>query len=335
MVPSLPSVTLIVATFNEAAFIDDCLVSLEAQDYAGQIAIVIADGGSDDGTPERIGRWHDRLDLVVIANPHQRQAPGLNRAAAAANGEILIRIDAHTTYAADYVSASIRALREPDVHAAGGALRPMGKSRFGRAVAAAMRSPLAAGPAKFHREDAAGDVDTVYLGAFSRDDFTTLAGFRAFPSGAGEDADFYFRMRRRGWRVYLDPSIRSEYRPRENLGALWRQHFRYGQAKAELLWANRVFPSLRPLAPALLVAALVGGVAMVPTVGWWPLIAIAGTWLAALLVVGAATPALLALVVLATKAMHLGYGLGLWWGILRGPRRVRRAFAAGEAVREA
>ena len=327
MVPDVPSVTLLVATFNEAAFIDDCLASLAAQDYPGVLSVVIADGGSDDGTRERIARWQGPLDLAVIDNPDRRQSPGLNRAAAVATGEILVRIDAHTVYAPDYVSASLRGLREPGVHAVGGALRPVGATRFGCAVAAAMQSPIATGPAKFHREDGGGEVDTVYLGAFSRDDFMVLGGLRSFPSGAGEDADFYYRMRRRGWRVRLDPSIRSEYRPRHHPGALLRQHFRYGQAKAELLWANGVFPSLRPLAPALLVAALVGSVAAVPAIGWWPLAAIGGVWLAALLVAGAATPAMLPLVVFASMVMHLGYGIGVWWGMLRGPRPVQRALA--------
>src|SRR3989304_6726952 len=86
-------------------------------------------------------------------------------------------------------------------------------TRFGRAIAVAMGSRLATGPARFPRPDGRGDVDTVFLGAFARAGFVALGGFRDFPSGAGEDADFFFRMRRGGGRVHLHPALRGEDRP--------------------------------------------------------------------------------------------------------------------------
>jgi glycosyltransferase involved in cell wall biosynthesis len=277
----LPSVTLIAAVFNEAASIDGCLDSLAAQSYRGPLSMVVADGGSNDDTRERLAHWEDRLALTVVDNPDRRQSPGLNRAAAVATGDVLIRFDAHTVYAPDYVAASITALRASGAAAAGGALVPVGTTPFGRAVAAAMRSPLATGPGRFHREGIPGDVDTVYLGVFRRADFMALGGYRSFPSGAGEDADFYHRMRRRGWRVHLDPKIRSTYRPRQTPGGLLRQQFRYGQAKAEMLWANGAFPSWRPLAPALLVAGIVAGVAVGISGPMWPLGTLLALWLLA------------------------------------------------------
>jgi len=320
-----PSVTIILAVLDEAESIDACLGSLAAQDYPGDLTVVVADGGSGDDTRIRIAAWMGRVRLTVIDNPRRRQAFGLNLAAAASAGEILVRADGHTTYAPDYVSTVVRALEESGAGAAGGPMTAVGSTRFGAAVAAAMRSPFATGPGRFHRTGAGGDVDTVYLGAFRRDTFMELGGYRALPSGAGEDADFYFRMRRRGLRIRLDPAVRSEYRPRQRVGALWLQHFRYGRAKAELLWANGVFPSLRPLGPALLVAALVAGIATGPMVGWWPLGMVGAAWLLVLGAAAATAPRLAPGVMLAAAVMHLAYGLGLWWGLLRGPQPVRRA----------
>lgn len=326
----LPSVTLLLPVLNEVESIDDCLRSLAAQDYAGPLSIVVAEGGSTDGTRERLEAWASDLSLQVVENPEVRQAPGLNRAAAAATGEILVRADAHTVYEPDYVAASIRGLFEASAMAVGGSMRPSGRTPFGRAVAVAMASPLTTGPAKFHRSGSAGEVDTVYLGAFRKSDFDSIGGFRTFPSGAGEDADFYFRMRRAGGRVMLDPRIESVYRPRETPGTLLKQHFRYGQAKAELLWANRRFPSLRPLAPAALVPALVTGSVLAGAGVWWPLGILGAAWLGLLL--AAALPARrLALRVAAAAAlMHIGYGFGFWWGLARGPGPVRRLLRGDE-----
>lgn len=317
--------SVLLPVLDEAETIDECLQSLARQDYGGPLSLVVADGGSTDGTRERLAIWAERFPLHVVDNTAVRQAPGINLAAAAADGEILVRADAHTVYAPDYVTASVRALLDSPAHAVGGAMLPEGRTRFGRAVAIAMMSPLTTGPARFHRPGSAGEVDTVYLGAFRRDDFESLGGLRAFPSGAGEDADFYFRMRRRGGRVMLEPRIRSVYRPRECPGALLRQHFRYGQAKAELLWANRRFPSWRPLAPAALMAGIVAGALLAGLGTWWPLAVLGGSWLAALAVAAASAGWLAPLVAGAAALMHLGYGAGLWWGLLRGPRPVRRS----------
>jgi succinoglycan biosynthesis protein ExoA len=328
---ALPSVTVVMPVLNEEAVIDECLRTVAAQDYAGTWGLVIADGGSTDGTRSILESWVERMaGWSVIDNPQRGQSPGINLAVEAARGEVIVRMDAHSLYEPDYVSRSVAVLIGSGAVAVGGPMRPKGVTPFGRAVAAAMSSSLTTGPGRFHRQGASGAVDTVYLGAFRRDEFLDLGGLRSFPSGAGEDADLYHRWRRRGRTIVLDPAIRSEYRPRSTVRSLFRQHFRYGGAKAEMLWLNGAWPSWRPLAPAALVALLVGSavLALVGGPGWPLLVAIAG-WLAVLLLAAARRPRLAPGVVLAGALMHLGYGLGLWWSLLRGPWRVRRAVGGG------
>jgi succinoglycan biosynthesis protein ExoA len=332
----LPSVTIVMPVLDEAAILDECLRSVADQDYAGEWTLIVADGGSTDGTRAILESWRERRpDWRVVDNPQRRQSPGVNRAVAIAQGEIVVRMDAHTLYAPDYVTRSVAALLDGEAVAVGGPMLVRGVGRFGRAVAAAMSSPLTTGPARFHRDGASGEVDTVYLGAFRRADFIEIGGLRSFPSGAGEDADLYHRWRRAGRRIVLDPRIRSEYRPRSTVGSLFRQHVRYGGAKAELLWVNAAWPSWRPLAPALLVVGLVGS-GLLALVGGpaWPLAAVAGTWAVVLLAAAVRHPRLLPALLVAGAVMHLGYGLGLWWGLLRGPWRVRRALASHASTPE-
>jgi succinoglycan biosynthesis protein ExoA len=330
---TLPSVSIVMPVLDEAEVIDEVLASVAAQDYEGQWEVVIADGGSTDGTLDTLAGWTDRLPRWrVVHNPRRLQSPGIAVAVAASTGDVVVRMDAHTVYAPDYVTRSVEALLDTGATAVGGPMRPRGLTSFGRAVAAAMSSPLTTGPGRFHRDGASGEVDTVYLGAFRRSDFLALGGLRTFPSGAGEDADLYQRWRRGGGTVVLDPAIRSEYRPRSTVASLWRQHVRYGSAKAELLWANGTFPSWRPLAPAILMAAIVGsGVAWLLGAPAWPLGVVMVGWLAALLVAAAPHPRMLLQVMMAGAVMHLAYGIGLWWGLVRGPRRVRRWLDGGEA----
>ena len=322
-----PSVTVLLPVLNEAATVDACLESLADQDYPGRVEIVIADGGSTDGTLDLVERWKDRLVIRVIDNLRRKQAHGLNMAAEAANGDILVRADGHTIYARDYLSRSVDALTSSDAVAVGGRLAPEGTTPFGRAVAVAMTSPLGIGPGRFHHSNTPEFVDTVYLGSFRRDDLVAIGGFRSFPSGAVEDADLFYRWRQLGRRVLLDPSIRSVYRPRQTPSSLARQFLRYGQGKAEMLHVNGRWPSWRPAAPtALLLGVIAFMIIGMLGVAWWPLLALLGAWLVAVAV--AATPGAGSFAgwlraAIAVAIMHWSYGIGLIGGLLRRPSKVR------------
>ena len=312
-------VAVVLPTFNEEGFIDACLRSLAVQDYPGRWEVVIADGGSTDATRQHIAEWQDRINLTLVDNPAQVQSEGLWLAATATDAEILVRADAHTTYASDYIRRSVEVLNETSATAVGGPMAPDAPSAFGAAVAGMMRTPLGIGPGAFHHGGERRSVDTVYLGAFRRSDFLNLGGMRTLPSRVAEDADFYWRMRRAGGTVLLDPAIRSVYRPRETWPALWQQFFKYGRGKADMLLVNGVWPSWRPLAPLLLVLGLLGGVGLGLFGIWWPLAALTLVWMLALVVAARGRP--LCVVVAAT--MHVSYGFGLLTGLARMPGRVR------------
>lgn len=326
--PLEPAVSVILPVLDELDEIDACLASLAAQDHGGPLEIVVADGGSTDGTVARLADWAARDTRVrVIDNPRRRQSDGLNLAGLAATGEVLVRADAHTTYAPDYVRRSLEALARGGAVAAGGRLWPEGRTRTGRAVAAAMRSPLGIGPARFHHADRPELVDTVYLGAFTRADFIAHGGFRTLPSGVAEDADLYWRWRRAGRSVAFDPAIRSTYTPRETLRAFARQNWRYGIGKAEMLWLNGRLPSWRPLAPLALVCGLTAATLLAASgrsgARRAPLATLLAAWggvvTAAAVRTGPAEPGVRPRTAAAVAAMHLAYGAGLTYGLLRGP----------------
>jgi succinoglycan biosynthesis protein ExoA len=319
---SWPSASVILAVFNEAEFIDGLISDLGGQDYPGLMELIVADGGSTDGTRQSLDEWAaGDPRVLVISNPHRRQSHGLNLAAARATGEILVRVDGHTRFASDYVTASVRVMEETG-GAVGGRMAPVGRSDFGRAVAAAMGSPLTIGPGRFHHATVREEVDTVYLGAMRREQFEELGGFRAFPSGTSEDADFYERWREHGYRVFVDPSITSTYTPRDDPRSLWAQYYRYGRGKSEMLWLNGKLPSLRPLAPlALVLGLLLLAVVGVVTRAWLPLAVLAGLWLLLLVWVAVRANEPAHRVFTAAAIMHVAYGSGELVGLVTGPGR--------------
>lgn len=315
-----PSVAILLPVLNEGESIDDCLQSLAEQDYGGPTEILVADGGSTDDTLDRLGTWSDRLTrLRIFENPDRVQSAGLNLLAEVAHSEILIRADAHTRYARDYVSRSVAALDGAPNAAVGGPMLPQGTSDFGRAVAVAFKSPLAIGPARFHHATRPTEADTVYLGAMKKSTWDSLGGMRALPSRVAEDADFYYRLRKAGGRVLVDPAIVSSYRPRETISDLWRQFYRYGLGKADMLYVNGEFPSWRPLAPLALVLGLAAGLVLLAVGEPRPLTIVLVAWLVALAVASRLNP----LVLVATAVMHISYGFGLIRGLFRRPGVVR------------
>ncbi|MEY2434902.1 MAG: hypothetical protein QOC92_4627 [Acidimicrobiaceae bacterium] len=246
---ALPAVTVAVPVLNEALHIEACLDAIAAQTYSNIAEVLVIDGGSTDRTRELAVR----LGATVLDNPRRIQAAALNVALLEAKGEVLVRVDGHCELAADYVERCVEALERTGAAVVGGAMTPTASGWKQRGIAAAMSSPLGAGPARFHVGGDPGWVDTVYLGAYRTDDARAVGGY-AEDVGVNEDAEFAIRMARSAG-VWFDPNIRSTYVPRDSFRALARQFYRYGRSRAATV---RKHP--RSLSPRQLVApALVLG----------------------------------------------------------------------------
>jgi hypothetical protein len=248
-----PAVSIVLPTLNERAYIRDCLESLLKQDYACVDEILVVDGGSTDGTreiAEAVGG-----PVRVVENPRVTAAAAMNIGIAAAANDLVVRADAHTLYDRDYVTRCVHTLLSSGAAVVGGPMRPVGMSPFGRAVAAATSSPFGVGPGRFHYSTELEDVDTVYLGAFRRQTVIDAGGYDEVNlQWAAEDQELNFRIRQRGGRILLDPTIRSQYFPRQSPAALLRQYHNYGMCKASTLAKHGRLPYWRPLAPAAMVA---------------------------------------------------------------------------------
>jgi len=313
--------SVVLPTLNEREYITDCLDSLEAQDHEGIAEILVVDGGSTDGTREMV---RSRGGMVrLVDNPKVTAAAAMNVGIAAAREDVIVRVDAHAVYATDYVSQSLQTLVESGAGLVGGRMRPIGRTAFGRAVAAVTSSPFGMGPGRFHYATAAQDVETAWLGTYRRSTVTDVGGYDETElQWAAEDQELNYRLRRAGHRIRLDPSIRSSYFPRQQLGGLWRQYVNYGVCKASTLKKHRTMPYWRPLAPAALVAGtvLVGVVGLAtrrPALVLVPLLGY-GTGAGVIALRLGAEPGVAphrALVALAV--CHWGHGVGFWRGIGR------------------
>ncbi|NBV66834.1 MAG: glycosyltransferase family 2 protein, partial [Actinobacteria bacterium] len=222
-----------------------------AQDYQGRFEVILAVGPSKDQTLEianQLAKSDSRV--VVVLNPTGRTAAGLNIALAKSNSPIIVRVDGHAEIPSNYLSIAVELLRETGAVNVGGLMGAVGKTRFEKSVARAMRSPLGVGAAKFHTGGGSGEVDTVYLGCFLREALIEIGGFDERFTRA-QDWELNFRLRKRGGKIYFDPRLEVTYRPRPNLAALAKQYFEYGRWRRVVSRKHSGTINYRYLAPPL------------------------------------------------------------------------------------
>ena len=193
-----PPVSIILPTLDERDCIVDCLSSVLTQDYPTIDEVLVVDGGSSDGTPELARGLDDRVR--VVGNPRTTAAAAMNIGLAEARNDLVVRLDAHTIYAPDYVRRSVATLTESGAAIAGGPMRPVGRTSFGRAVAAVTTSPIGIGNGRFHYATEACDVETVYLGIFDRRTIAAAGGYDEDGiQWAAEDQELAFQVVTAGW----------------------------------------------------------------------------------------------------------------------------------------
>lgn len=250
----VPFVTVAMPCLDEEAYIEGCLASVFAQDYpTDRLEVIVADGGSQDRTRAILAGIAGREPrLRVIDNPQRLQAPGLNRALAAARGDVLVRMDVHCEYAPDYVRCAVDALATSGAANVGGAQRAKARTSFQRSLVAALASPLAVGGARYRDAEAEGFVDTVFLGTFDVATLRALGGWDE-QAATNEDAELNQRILASGAQIFLSRSIVVHYFPRASMRALYKQYFRYGLGRARTALKHRGLPTLRPMAPFFLV----------------------------------------------------------------------------------
>jgi glycosyltransferase involved in cell wall biosynthesis len=328
--PPTLDITIIAACRNEIGHIRQFLDSLFSQDMSGLTwEAVIADGSSDDGTRQVLADYVSRHpQLRTIDNPKRIVSPGLNAAIRAARGRVVMRMDAHTSYAPDYCKRCLMELARTGADNVGGPARTTTQGTRARAFAAAYHSRFSTG-ARFHDDSYEGWVDTVPYGCWRKE---TLERLGLFDEALvrNQDDELNLRIIRAGGRIWQSPEIRSWYSPRVTLRALFLQYFQYGFWKAAVIRKHHLPGSWRHLVPvafvlahAILLAACIVTAAADPAV----FLGAARLWLLLIVSYGAAN--LTASVAAAAKSgwstlpylpavftvYHFSWGLGFLAGV--------------------
>ena len=347
---NLPFISVIVPCRNEEKFIGGCLDSITGNDYPkDRLEVLVVEGMSEDGTLEIIKSYAQQYPFIkLLDNPEKVTPVGLNRGIRNARGSVIIWMSSHNFYEKDYIIRSIENLHKYSADNVGGIMKtlPREDTLLGRAIVASLSHRFGVWNSYFriHTSEPRW-VDTVFGGCYRKEVFDRVGLFNE-NLVRGQDMEFNLRLKRAGGKTLLIPDIVSYYYARSDIKSFWEHNFTNG------LWAvlpfshSEIMPvSWRHLVPLIFVTSLIGaailGIFLTPFK--WIFIAIVVSYLvanlAASLQIAWREQDLRYLVIMpfVFGTLHIGYGLGSLWGVLkllRTPRFWSKLFRWGKARRQ-
>lgn len=307
---------VVIPCLNEADHIGGLLRQLAGPARRLDMLIVVADGGSTDGTVaivEEIAAAEPRV--ILLDNSRKVQAAAVNLAVARHGDGFahFIRIDAHGGYPDDYCERLIEEAAATGADSVVVSMVTRGSGVFQRATAMAQNSKLGNGGSP-HREGAVGHwTDHGHHALMSVAAFRAVGGYDDDFSH-NEDAELDFRLRAAGYRIWMTDRTFMTYYPRASVAGLFRQYLGYGRGRAKNILKHRALPKARQMMPLTVLPAVAG--ASLAVVSLSALIP-AGLWMAACLGYGvwlalAERDPHGPLAGFSAMVMHLAWSAGFW-----------------------
>lgn len=322
---------IVVPTLNEARHIGELLETLLIEARALDARIIVADGGSSDGTTDIVARRALTEPRLLLLHNHQRiQSAAINLAVETFghDTDYLIRIDAHGSYPPDYCRILVAEAEERQVGSIVVPMTTVGVAAFQRAVATAQNSAIGTGGSAHRTGKGHGPVDHGHHALMRVDAFRSVGGYdQSFRFN--EDAELDHRLRQAGHTIWLTDRTGMTYYPRSTAAGLFRQYFGYGGGRARNILKHRMRPRLRQMAPLAILPVVLLAVLSIWHWGFLVPLAIWGGGCIALGIHAARKHypqyempmALSPLVGLAAMIMHLAWSAGFWVHVAQRPFR--------------
>ena len=223
------AISVIIPVFNGAETIDAQLEALARQSWDGSWQVVVADNGSTDDTLARVrATAHPLLAVRIVDASAQRGASfARNVGARAADGDILLFIDADDTVEPGWLSSMAEAAEHYPLFA--------GTSRERGARSGDPRAGLGRDTRWSSIMPSEGFLDAAASNNLGvrRDVWESVGGFRE-AMVASEDTAFCWDAQLLGFQIHRVDDAVVTYRMRSRLRDLWRQQYRWGVAATQL-----------------------------------------------------------------------------------------------------
>jgi biofilm PGA synthesis N-glycosyltransferase PgaC len=239
-----PTVTLVVACFNEAEVIEETLDYATRQDYPGEFHILVADDGSTDRTVELASKYaeHDTR-ISVCSYPHGGKAVTLNHALDDVHTPLVATVDADTLLMPEAVKRCVARLMvsPPATVAVAGAV--FVRNSRTNMLTQAQEWDYFLGIASIKRQQGLFQGTLVAQGAFSVYRTEAVKEVGGWPDRIGEDIVLTWAMMDKGAGVTYEKTAVAFTGAPETAKAFAKQRRR---------WARGMIEGLREFGPALI-----------------------------------------------------------------------------------
>jgi cellulose synthase/poly-beta-1,6-N-acetylglucosamine synthase-like glycosyltransferase len=225
-------VSLVATCLDERGGIDAWWQSVVSQTRAPD-EIVVVDGGSSDGTVERLLELSKEAPARVFRAAGANIAAGRNIAIREASGDLIAVTDVGTVLDRDWLEQLLRPFSEkPPADVSGGFFRPAGTRPFQRVLAAVITPALH----EIHGEDFLPSSRSV---ALRKHWWKRVGGYPNWLPWC-EDVVFDLDLRAAGARFAFCPAAVVSWHPPARPTAFWRQYHRYARGDGQAgLWPVR------------------------------------------------------------------------------------------------
>ncbi len=322
-------VSFIVVALNAASTIGKLLECLKRQTYPhGLIEVILIDGLSSDATKTEMLRFQAEEKsfrrVEVFENPKKTLPCGWNVALDAAQGDALLRVDAHAAIPDDFVEQNVRDLMCGENICCGKVLSvPADGTKWSAVLNSAENSMFGGGIAAFRRANDTRYVNTAAFAIYRKSVFDKVGRYNEALTRT-EDNEMHYRMRRAGYRFYYDPQIVSYRKTRSDLKGLIRQKYLNGYWIGRTLGIEPRCFSLYHFIPLVFVLAIVSTAVLSclglhwPFAALWIAYAIAALSMSAVSAIGCKDRNLcFCFLPLIYLLLHLSYGSGTIVGIVK------------------
>ena len=233
-----PTVSVLVAAYNEEKVIARTLHSILQSEYARPFEVIVVDDGSRDNTFEEVRRnFADDARVRIFRQENGGKASALNRAIAEASGEILVCFDADTQIAPDAIALMAAHFADARVGAVAGDVKVGNRINL---LTRWQSLEYITSQNLDRRAYALLNAITVVpgaIGAWRRNSVLDAGGYTT--DTLAEDMDLTWRIRRAGWRLATESRALAWTEAPDTVRGFFNQRFRWAYGTLQCLWKHR------------------------------------------------------------------------------------------------
>lgn len=321
------NVSLCVVACNEEKYLPRLLHDIREQTYShSKIEVVLVDSMSADGTKKCMEQFKEEFGneffrITVVPNPGRIQSCGWNEALVHFTTDVIMRVDAHSHIPPDFVEKQVENLESGEM--VSGGMRPaLAESDlpWEHTLLLAEESMFGSSVSSFRRKGTRAYVKSFFHGAYRREVFEKIGGFRE-DLGRTEDNEMHYRIRQNGYRLCMSPDIISYQYIRPTFRKMCRQKFGNGYWIGLTAGVCPGCLSLYHFVPGAFICGILLTTLLFLTGICWPGVAMWGLyWLLAVVMAvfavrGQKKSILQCLLPFLFFALHLSYGVGTVAGL--------------------